>query len=68
MSGNNGTLFSYVDLPTILSTHGSIGNPIIPDTEKNALWPFYSLNLKHVYKFVVNQNYSEFIIESNLQG
>ena len=25
---------------------GSMGNPLIPDTEKHALQPFYSLNLK----------------------
>ena len=23
---------------------GSVGNPLIPDAEKYALWPFYSLN------------------------
>ena len=25
---------------------GSMGNPLIPDAEKHALWPYYSLNLK----------------------
>ena len=25
---------------------GSMGNPLIPDAEKHALWPIYSLNLK----------------------
>ena len=25
---------------------GSVGNPLIPDAEKHALRPFYSLNLK----------------------
>ena len=37
---------------------GSIGNPLIPDAEKQALQPFY--------QFVVNQNYSEYIIEIDL--
>ena len=32
---------------------GSMGNPLIPDAEKHAFRPFYSLNLKNRY---VNAN------------
>ena len=52
-SGNNGTLFSYVDLPLIFTHIESMGNPLIPDAEKHALRSFYSLNLKNGY---VNAN------------
>ena len=36
LSGDNGTLFSYMDLPSIFTHIESMGNPLIPDAE-NAL-------------------------------
>ena len=56
--------------PRYFVHNGSMGNPLIPDAEKHALWPFYSLYLKKgmqmQYKFIVIQNYSEYNIEITL--
>ena len=36
VSDNNGTLFSYVDLPSVLCTLWRYGESLIPDDEKHA--------------------------------
>ena len=39
--------YSVMRIPSRYYVHiGSMGNPLIPDSEKHALQPFYSLNSK----------------------
>ena len=39
--GNNGTLFMYLDLPSILCKYWKYGeSPVIPDAEKHVCGPF----------------------------
>ena len=63
--------FIYMDLSLILCTHLSIGNPLITDAEKHFMTALLLATFKNKYvnangNFVVNQNYSEYIIENNL--